>query len=176
MGVVRTKGGGGGEGGIRTHVRIAAAQEALDRALLHRAAKATRFAKLLAVASRAAPKRACARVARAVDPAARRHLIPIRASSLAHAIGNASSAAGTATSASPLPLDCAANGGQPREARKSLDASSRLRAELRRAPGARQFGWPTRRACAWTTIYRRRKMRSDDHRLEARRWKSYWRL
>ena len=46
-------------------VRIATAQEALDRALLHRAAKATRFAKLLAVALRAAPKRACARVARA---------------------------------------------------------------------------------------------------------------
>ena len=46
-------------------VRIATAQEALARALLHRAAKATRFAKLLAVALHAAPKRTCARVARA---------------------------------------------------------------------------------------------------------------
>ncbi len=51
---------------------IAALQEALDRALFHRAAKAARFAKLLAVAPCAAPQRARARVARAVDPAVRR--------------------------------------------------------------------------------------------------------
>jgi len=53
-------------------VRITALQEALDRALLHRALKPTRLAKLLAMVLRAAPQGACARVARAVDPAARR--------------------------------------------------------------------------------------------------------
>ena len=52
-------------------VRIATAQEALDRALLHRALKPARLAKLLAVVLRATPKSACARAARAVDPAAR---------------------------------------------------------------------------------------------------------
>ena len=62
-------------------VRIAALDETLDRVLFHRALKSTRFAKLLAVALRAAPKRARARVAGAVHAASRQGTAVLRAGS-----------------------------------------------------------------------------------------------